>query len=67
MRRRINEESYNHLKDQFGAAISIIQSTLDRIRTEVPSFKINLDPRIFEMLKEHKINVYKVAGDIIHL
>jgi len=40
---------------------------LNRIKTEVPSFKLTLDSKIFEMLKEHKINVYKVAGDILNL
>jgi hypothetical protein len=67
MRRRQAEENYLRLKEQFGAAISIIDSLLKRIKTEVPSFNLTLDSRIFEMLKENKINVYKVAGDVLNL
>jgi len=40
---------------------------LTRVKEEVPSFKLNLDPRIFEMLREHKVNTYKVAGDILNI
>lgn len=67
LRRRQAEENYNRLKEQFGAAISIMDSLLVRIRTEIPSFNLSLDTKIFEMLKEHKINVYKVAGDVLNL
>jgi hypothetical protein len=67
IKRRQAEESYLRLKEQFGAAISIMDSLLKRIKTEVPSFNLTLDSRVFEMLKEHKINVYKVAGDILNL
>lgn len=47
IRRRTIEESYNRLKEQFSAAISIIESTLNRVREEVPSFRLALDPKIF--------------------
>ena len=67
IRRRNVEESYNRLKEQFSAAISIIESTLNRVREEVPSFKLTLDTRIFDMLREHKINTYKVAGDVLNI
>jgi hypothetical protein len=67
IKRRQAEENYLRLKEQFGAAISIIESLLKRIKTEVPSFNLTLDSKIFEMLKEHKINVYKVAGDVLNL
>lgn len=55
------------MKEQFSAAISIIESTLNRVREEVPSFKLTLDTRIFDMLREHKINTYKVAGDVLNI
>ena len=67
IRRRQAEESYTRLKEQFGASISIIDSLLKKIKTEVPSFNLTLDSRVFEMLREHKINVYKVAGDILNI
>lgn len=67
IKRRTIEDSYNRLKEQFSAAISIIESTLNRVREEVPSFKLPLDPRIFDMLREHKINTYKVAGDVLNI
>lgn len=47
LRRRSVEENYNRLKEQFSAAISIIESTLNRIRSEYPSFKMVLDSKIF--------------------
>ena len=67
IRRRQAEESYTRLKEQFGASISIIDSLLKKIKTEVPTFNLTLDSRVFEMLREHKINVYKVAGDILNI
>lgn len=51
IKRRTIEESYNKLKEQFSAAVSIIESTLNRVKEEVPSFRLTLDPRIFEMLR----------------
>lgn len=65
--RRKLEEDYLRLKDQFGVAVGIFNAQIDRIRVENPSARINVDNRIFDILKDQKVQVYKTAGDIVHL
>lgn len=67
IRRRRIEEDYERLQQQFGAAVGIFQSTLEKVRSQNSNIRIDTDPQIFSMLKEHKINVYKTSGDVLHL
>ena len=61
------EEDYLRLKEQFGVAVGILQGQIDRIKKENPSMRVDVDPRIFEILRDQKISVFKTAGDIVHL
>lgn len=67
LQRRRMEEDYGRLKDQFGVAVGIFQAQIDRIKKDNPSFRFDLDAKIFEILKDQRIQVYKTAGDIVHL
>ena len=61
------EQNYNRLKDQFGVAVGIFQAQLEKIKRENPNIRIDTDAKIFEILKDQQIQVYKTAGDIVHL
>ena len=65
--RRKMEEDYTRLRDQFGVAVGIFQGQLERIKRENPNIRIDTDPKVFEILKDQRIQVYKTAGDIVHL
>ena len=65
--RRKMEDDYIRLKDQFGAAVGIFQGTIEKLKKDSPSLRIDIDQRVFDILKDHKISVYKTAGDIVHL
>ena len=61
------EQDYLRLKEQFQAAISIYQNQIDKLRKDNPSIRFDIDTRLFDMLKEQKLSVFKLAGDIVHL
>lgn len=65
--RRKMEEDYQRIKDQFGVAVGIFQGQIDRVKKEGGSFRLDMDPRIFDMLKDQKITVFKTSNDIVHL
>ncbi len=65
--RRKMEEDYTRMKDQFGVAVGILQGQVERIKRENSNIRIDIDPKIFEILKDQRIQVYKTAGDIVHL
>ncbi len=67
MHRRNLEEDYNRLKEQFAAAVSIFRNEAERVQKEAPSVRLSADPRIYEQLKEHKINVYQSVGNVLEL
>jgi len=67
LRRRKIEEDYERLQSQFGAAVSIFQSQMEKIKSQNSSIRIETDPQIYEMLRQHKINVFKTVGDVLHL
>lgn len=61
------EEDYLRIKDQFGVAVGIFQAQIEKVKREGGSFKLDMDTRIFDMLKDQKINVFKTSNDIVHL
>lgn len=65
--RRKMEEDYTRLRDQFGVAVGIFQAQMERIKSENPSIRVDTDSKVFEILKDQRIQVYKTAGDIVHL
>lgn len=67
LRRRKIEEDYERLQSQFGAAVSIFEAQIKAIKAQNGSIRIDTDPQIYDMLRQHKINVYKTSGDVIHL
>ena len=67
MERRKIEDDYIRLKDQFGAAVGILQGQIDKVKRENPSLRLDVDSKIFDILRDHKVEVYKTAGDIVHL
>ena len=58
------EDDYLKLKEQFQAAVSIYQSQLEKLRRDNPGIRIDLDNKLFEILRDHKLNVYNVKGDV---
>ena len=48
-------------------AVGIFQAQIDAIKRENPNIRLNVDPKIFEILKDQTISVYKTGGDIVHL
>jgi hypothetical protein len=40
---------------------------IEKLKRENPSLRIDIDPKVFEILRDHKISVFKTAGDIVHL
>ena len=65
--RRKMEDDYNRIRDQFGVAVGIFQAQLDKVKKEGGNVRIDMDTRIFDMLKDQKITVFKTANDIVHL
>jgi len=61
------EEDYLRLKDQFGVSVGIFQGLIERLKKENPGLRIDIDQRVFDILKDHRISVYKTGGDIVHL
>lgn len=67
IQRRKMEEDYTRLRDQFGVAVGIFQAQINKIKQDSPSMRLDVDSKIFEILKDQRIQVYKTAGDIVHL
>ena len=65
-RRRL-EDDYIRLKEQFGVAVGILQGQLDRVKRENPNLRMDVDPRIFEILRDQNIMVFKTSGDIVNI
>lgn len=65
--RRQLSDDYTRLKDQFGVAVGIFQTMIEKLKRENPSLRIDIDAKVFEILRDHKISVFKTAGDIVHL
>jgi len=61
------QDDYDRLREQFQAAISIYQNQIEKIKKDNPGIRIDVDTRLFEMLREQKLSVFKLAGDIVHL
>jgi len=40
---------------------------MDKIKQQNSGIRIETDQSIYKMLKDHKINVYKTSGDVVHL
>lgn len=43
------------------------QAFIDRFRRENPNLRVDIDGKVFDVLKDHKIAIFKTAGDIVHL
>lgn len=65
--RRKMQDDYDRLREQFQAAISIYQNQIEKIKKDNPGIRIDVDTRLFEMLREQRLSVFKLAGDIVHL
>lgn len=65
-RRKIDDD-YLRLKEQFGVSVGIFQGLIERLKKENPALRIDIDAKVFDILKDHKIAIYKTAGDIVHL
>lgn len=65
-RRRIDDD-YNRLKEQFGVAVGIFQGLIERLRKDNPGLRIDVDAKVFDILKDHKISIFKTGSDIVHL
>ena len=65
-RRKLNED-YLRLKEQFGVAVGIFQGVLDKLKKDNPQLRLEVDPKVFDILRDHKISIFKTAGDIVHL
>lgn len=65
--RRRMEEDFSRLRDQFGVAAGIFQGQIEKVKREGGSVKLDMDPKIFEILKDQKISVFKTSNDIVHL
>jgi len=61
------QDDYDRLREQFQAAISIYQNQIEKIKKDNPGIRIDVDTRLFEMLREQRLSVFKLAGDIVHL
>jgi hypothetical protein len=49
------EENYIRLKEQFGVAVGIFQGMIHRLTVENPQLRLEMDPKIFDILKDHKV------------
>lgn len=67
IQRRKMEEDFIRMRDQFGVAVGIFQGQMEKIKSEHPNIRIDTDTKVFEILKDQRIQVYKTAGDIVHL
>lgn len=65
-RRKIDDD-YVRLKEQFGVAVGIFQGLIERLKKENPGLRIDIDAKVFDILKDHKIAIFKTGGDIVHL
>lgn len=60
-------DDYTRLKQQFGVAVGIFQGLIERLKKENPGLRIDIDQKVFDILRDHKIAIFKTAGDIVHL
>lgn len=68
IQRRKMEEDYHRIKDQFGVAVGIFQSQIEKVKREGgSSSRFDVDTKIFDILKDQKITVFKTSNDIVHL
>lgn len=67
IQRRKMEDDYHRIKDQFGVAVGIFQGQLEKFKSQGGSGRIEMDTKIFDMLKDQKITVFKTSNDIVHL
>ena len=65
--RRKMEDDYIRIKDQFGVAAGIFQSQIDKLKRENPTLRIDVDSKIFDILKEQKVSIIRTGGDVVHL
>jgi len=65
--RRKIEEDYIRLKEQFQVAVGIYQNQIERLKRDNPNIRIDVETRLFDMLKDMKLNVFKMSGDVVHL
>jgi hypothetical protein len=65
--RRKIEDDYIRIRDQFGVAAGIFQSQIDKLKRENPTLRIDVDSKIFDILKEQKVSVIRTGGDVVHL
>ena len=65
--RRKIEEDYIRLKEQFQVAIGIYQNQMDKLKRDNPNIRIDVETRLFDMLKDMKLNIFKMSGDVVHL
>jgi len=40
---------------------------IENIKRENSGIRLNVDAKIFDILKDHNISIFKTAGDIVHL
>lgn len=45
------EQDHLRLKDQFQAAVSIYQNQIEKLKKDNPGMKIDVDTRLFDMLR----------------
>lgn len=41
------EDDYLRLKDQFGVAVGIFQTMIEKLKKDNPSLRLEIDPRVF--------------------
>ena len=58
-RRKIDDD-YVRLKEQFGVAVGIFQGLIERLKKENPGVRIDIDAKVFDILKDHKIAIFKI-------
>jgi hypothetical protein len=65
--RRKMEDDYLRIRDQFGVAAGIFQSQIDKLKRENPSLRVDVDSKVFDILRDQKVSVIKTGGDVVHL
>ncbi len=65
--KRVNQEKkYTDMEEKFSLAGEIYKQQLDKIKSQNPGMRIDIDDQIFSVLKKSTSSAYRV-GDVIQI
>jgi len=63
--RTIVEQDYKRLKENFEIASGLYQSEIEKIRKEHPNIRLQIDNRLFDILRQERVEAYKASSGVV--